>query len=128
MMDAFSSWFLFYQGYKQRNAYIATQCPLVGTVDTFWRMIWDYKSAVIVTLCSAEQDKQVCSTATLQFGHFISVQDFLQYWPTGETDYGEIKVKLIAESSPNGYFNRKFTIAGKVSTCTYILLLMLQFC
>ncbi|XP_065904304.1 receptor-type tyrosine-protein phosphatase delta-like isoform X2 [Dysidea avara] len=90
----------FIDGYKKRNAYIATQCPLVGTVDTFWRMVWEYNSAVIVTLCSVEQDKQ----------------DFLQYWPTGETDYGKIKVKLTSEANPNGYFSRKFTIFGKEGT------------
>ena len=38
---------LFYQGYKRRNAYIATQCPLVSTVDSFWRMLLESPCVVL---------------------------------------------------------------------------------
>ena len=46
-------------------------------MDTFWRMVWEYNSAVIVTLCSVEQDKQVCSCIVVQFCHVIFVVGFL---------------------------------------------------
>ena len=47
------------QGYKARNAFIATQCPMTNTVNDFWRMIWEFKSSAIVMLCSEEHDKKV---------------------------------------------------------------------
>ena len=47
------------QGYKERNAFIATQCPLENTVNDFWRMIWEFKSSAIVMLCDQEHDKKV---------------------------------------------------------------------
>ncbi len=47
------------QGYKQRNGYITTQGPLENTVSEFWRMIWEFKSKVIVMLCRLEEDGKV---------------------------------------------------------------------
>ena len=47
------------QGYKHRNAYIATQGPLESTVTDFWRMIWEFKSRLIVMLCPTEEDGEV---------------------------------------------------------------------
>ena len=48
------------QGYKQKNAYIATQGPLKETVEDFWRMMWEYRCGCIVMLCQLEEDGQVC--------------------------------------------------------------------
>lgn len=47
------------QGYKHRNAYIATQRPLENTVQDFWRMVWEFKSKVIVMLCQTQEDGKV---------------------------------------------------------------------
>ena len=47
------------QGYKQRNAFIATQCPMESTANDFWRMMWESQSAVIVLLSNPEHDKEV---------------------------------------------------------------------
>ena len=47
------------QGYKQRNAYLATQAPLANTVNDFWRMVWEFKSRAIVMLCQLSEDGQV---------------------------------------------------------------------
>jgi protein tyrosine phosphatase len=55
------SWLL--QGYKHRNAYIATQGPLESTVQDFWRMIWELKSQVIVMLCQTQEDDKVRGVA-----------------------------------------------------------------
>ena len=61
---------IFSQGYKCRNAYIATQCPLVSTADSFWRMLYEFKSGVVVTLCSPQHDKGVCYTVMFYY-YFI---------------------------------------------------------
>ena len=44
------------QGYRQCNAYIATQGPLPSTVNDFWQMVWEYKSKCIVMLCNLQED------------------------------------------------------------------------
>ena len=46
----------FFQGYRQRGGYIATQAPMENTVNDFWRMIWDYQSRAIVMLCRMKED------------------------------------------------------------------------
>ena len=47
------------QGYKQKFAYIAAQCPLVNTVSDFWRMISEFSCGCIIMLCPLEEEGQV---------------------------------------------------------------------
>ena len=47
------------QGYKHRNAYIATQAPLENTVGNFWCMIWEFSSRTVVMLCSMQDESEV---------------------------------------------------------------------
>ena len=53
------------QGYKQRNAYIATQGPLQNTVDDFWRMMLEHRCRCIVMLCELEEEDTVRETKLL---------------------------------------------------------------
>lgn len=47
------------QGYRQKDAYIATQGPLPHTIEDFWRMIWDSGSGSIVMLTELLERGQV---------------------------------------------------------------------
>ena len=40
----------FIDGYRYRNAYVATQGPLNETVEDFWRMLWEHNSTIVVML------------------------------------------------------------------------------
>lgn len=39
-----------FQGYSSRREYIATQGPLPGTMDHFWRMVWEQNVTMVVML------------------------------------------------------------------------------
>ena len=47
------------QGYKQLRAYIATQGPLPGTVEAFWRMVWEHHCSCVVMLCEEMENGEV---------------------------------------------------------------------
>ncbi|XP_065904655.1 receptor-type tyrosine-protein phosphatase alpha-like isoform X2 [Dysidea avara] len=87
----------FVDGYKQRNAFIATQCPMENTTNDFWRVMWELQSAIIVLLFSPEHDKE----------------NFYQFWPDEETDYGKVKVSLKSKNERNSYNGYKFSIIGE---------------
>ncbi|CAI8036774.1 Receptor-type tyrosine-protein phosphatase S, partial [Geodia barretti] len=73
----------FVDGYRQNGAYIATQGPLEGTVEDFWRMMWEYQCGCIVMLCQLEEDGQESS---------------YPYWPGEEGEEmvcGRLSVRLV---------------------------------
>lgn len=86
------------QGYKQRNAYIATQGPLPNTENDLWRMLWEFKSKTLVTLCcTTEEGQEVCHP----------------FWPSKENDpvgYGQISVTLQSTTNYEQFEVRKFLL------------------
>uniref|UniRef100_A0A673M5R6 Receptor-type tyrosine-protein phosphatase epsilon n=1 Tax=Sinocyclocheilus rhinocerous TaxID=307959 RepID=A0A673M5R6_9TELE len=70
----------FIDGYRQKDYFIATQGPLVHTVDDFWRMVWEWKCHSIVMLTELqERDQDKC----------------FQYWPTEDlVTYGDFTVEM----------------------------------
>ncbi|XP_038599888.1 receptor-type tyrosine-protein phosphatase epsilon isoform X2 [Tachyglossus aculeatus] len=67
-------------GYKEKNKFIAAQGPKQETVNDFWRMIWEQKSATVVMLTNLKERKE---------------EKCFQYWPDqGCWLYGNIRVSV----------------------------------
>ncbi|KAF8795429.1 Tyrosine-protein phosphatase Lar like protein [Argiope bruennichi] len=63
-------------GYRYKNAYIATQGPLAETTEDFWRMLWEHNSNIVVMLTKLKElGREKCH----------------QYWPN-ERSQREFKV------------------------------------
>lgn len=88
----------FCDGYRLRNAYIATQSPLPETVEDMWRMMYEHNSGIIVMLTKLkEMGRDKCT----------------QYWPAERFgDYGPFRIALNQEYDTNtfNYILREFTI------------------
>ena len=85
-------------GYRKRNAYIATQGPLPSTFADFWRMVWEQNSSTIVMMTKLEERNRLkCD----------------QYWPSKGTEvYGNlIQVTLVDCTELATYTIRTFVIA-----------------
>jgi netrin-G3 ligand len=86
-------------GYKRKNAYIATQGPLPSTAPDFWRMMLEYKLPTIVML-----------TQLVEGG----ITKCYGYWPdkvdtTKSFDY-DIDVTLVSEKHMNEFVIRKLAL------------------
>ena len=107
-----SVWFdlLFpWQGYKQRNAYIATQGPLKNTANDLWRMMWEFKSKTMVTLCNQNEDGQ---------------EACYPFWPINENEkvsYGSVAVTLQSTTNYDQFLIRKYMLHDN-KVCTYVVL------
>ncbi|XP_053397498.1 receptor-type tyrosine-protein phosphatase O-like isoform X2 [Mercenaria mercenaria] len=91
-------------GYSSPREYIGCQGPIPGTIDDFWRMIWEQNVSVVVmlTLCK-EGQKIKCE----------------QYWPdeVGESkQYGDIIVEITSYSNIRTYDYRMFKITNGSTT------------
>jgi protein tyrosine phosphatase len=99
----------FLDGYKQRNAYIATQAPLRNTVNDFWRMMWEYQCGCIVMLCQLEEDGQESS---------------YPYWPGEEGEEmvcGRLSVRLVKVRGHGDILERRMEVKEHKSVSTNIL-------
>ncbi|XP_036068490.1 receptor-type tyrosine-protein phosphatase eta isoform X4 [Oryzias melastigma] len=69
-------------GYQSKKEFIAAQGPLPGTVNDFWRMIWEknVRTLVMLTRCN-EQGRVKCE----------------QYWASAVKSCGDIIVKTTSE-------------------------------
>ena len=84
------------QGYKQANAFIATQGPVPDSIVDFWRMVWEQDVPTIVMLTNLEERGRIkCH----------------RYWPTEKTSmYGSVKVTIQEELELSDYTIRTFSV------------------
>ncbi|MBN3300850.1 PTPRJ phosphatase, partial [Amia calva] len=82
-------------GYNSKKEFIAAQGPLPGTVNEFWRMIWEKNvhSLVMLTRCN-EQGRVKCE----------------EYWPSGTKNYGNITVTMTSDISLEDWTLRDFNL------------------
>ncbi|XP_072310010.1 receptor-type tyrosine-protein phosphatase beta [Eucyclogobius newberryi] len=92
-------------GNNYRREYIATQGPLPGTKDDFWRMVWEHGvyNIVMVTQC-VEKGRVKCD----------------QYWPADREPlyYGDLVIQMLSESVLPEWTIREFKITSE-SGCSY---------
>ncbi|EMP42177.1 Receptor-type tyrosine-protein phosphatase epsilon [Chelonia mydas] len=89
-----------FNGYKEKNKFIAAQGPKQETVNDFWRMIWEQKSAIIVMLTNLKERKE---------------DKCYQYWPDqGCWTYGNIRVSVEDSIVLVDYTIRKFCIQSQL--------------
>ncbi|XP_043196400.1 tyrosine-protein phosphatase Lar-like isoform X3 [Amphibalanus amphitrite] len=86
----------FIDGYRTRNAYIATQGPLAETTDDFWRMLWEHNSTIIVMLTKLkEMGRDKCH----------------QYWPSDKSArYQYCVVEPISDFNMSNCTMREFNV------------------
>uniref|UniRef100_A0A8D1A2T4 Receptor-type tyrosine-protein phosphatase n=1 Tax=Sus scrofa TaxID=9823 RepID=A0A8D1A2T4_PIG len=93
----------FIDGYRQKDSYIASQGPLLHTIEDFWRMIWEWKSCSIVMLTELEERGQ---------------EKCAQYWPSdGLVSYGDITVELKKEEECESYTVRDLLVTNTRVRC-----------
>uniref|UniRef100_A0A3Q3J1B7 protein-tyrosine-phosphatase n=1 Tax=Monopterus albus TaxID=43700 RepID=A0A3Q3J1B7_MONAL len=95
-------------GNNYRREYVATQGPLPGTKDDFWRMVWEHRvhNVVMVTQC-VEKGRVKCD----------------QYWPadTEPLYYGDLVIQMLSESVLPEWTIREFRITSRGSSYPRLL-------
>ncbi|XP_072922716.1 tyrosine-protein phosphatase non-receptor type 12-like isoform X2 [Hemitrygon akajei] len=88
----------FIKGVYGPKSYIATQGPLANSVLDFWRMIWEYKVAIIIMACREfEMGRKKCE----------------RYWPLygdGPLNFGDFQITCEEEQARNDYFIRTLLV------------------
>ncbi|CAN9512449.1 unnamed protein product [Ophioblennius macclurei] len=88
----------FIDGYRQKDAYMASQGPLQHTIEDFWRMIWEWRSCSIVMLTELEERGQ---------------EKCAQYWPSdGVVAYGDISIEIKREEESESYTVRDLLVTN----------------
>uniref|UniRef100_A0A669BVQ9 Receptor-type tyrosine-protein phosphatase alpha n=1 Tax=Oreochromis niloticus TaxID=8128 RepID=A0A669BVQ9_ORENI len=88
----------FIDGYRQKDAYMASQGPLQHTIEDFWRMIWEWRSCSIVMLTELEERGQ---------------EKCAQYWPSDSAvTHGDITIELKREEENESYTVRDLLVTN----------------
>ncbi|XP_028667496.1 tyrosine-protein phosphatase non-receptor type 12-like isoform X2 [Erpetoichthys calabaricus] len=88
----------FIKGTHRSQAYIATQGPLANTVIDFWRMIWEYKVAIIVMACREfEMGRKKC-------------ERYFPLYGDEPLSFGSFKISCETEQTRTDYFIRTLLV------------------
>ena len=84
-------------GYREKNAYIATQAPTNQTVGDFWRMLWENESCIVVMLTKLRE---------------LNREKSFEYWPSEPPAVAvdNLTIEAIAEYNMSHYTLREFKI------------------
>ncbi|KAJ8257210.1 hypothetical protein GJAV_G00183100 [Gymnothorax javanicus] len=83
------------KGYEgEEKCYIATQGPMVNTVEDFWEMVWQEKSSIIVMITDLKEKKEKC----------------VLYWPQEEGQFGRFEVRVTTVKECEGYTIRELSL------------------
>lgn len=91
------------RGYRgDEKAYIATQGPMVNTVNDFWQMAWQEESPVIVMITKLKEKNEKC----------------VLYWPEKRGIYGKVEVLVNSIRESEHYTTRSLTLKSGNQTRT----------
>nr|XP_057923434.1 receptor-type tyrosine-protein phosphatase R isoform X2 [Doryrhamphus excisus] len=83
------------RGYRgDQKAFIATQGPMVNTVDDFWLMAWQEAAPAIVMITKLKEKKEKC----------------VLYWPERRGIYGKVEVAVGGVRECDHYTARRLTL------------------
>ncbi|NWT91305.1 PTPRR phosphatase, partial [Urocynchramus pylzowi] len=78
----------------KEKAFIATQGPMINTVNDFWQMVWQEDSPVIVMITKLKEKYEKC----------------VLYWPEKRGIYGKVEVLVNSVQECKNYTVRQLTI------------------
>ncbi|XP_068791730.1 receptor-type tyrosine-protein phosphatase R isoform X2 [Struthio camelus] len=78
----------------KEKAFIATQGPMINTVNDFWQMVWQEDSPVIVMITKLKEKNEKC----------------VLYWPEKRGIYGKVEVLVNSVKECENYTVRQLTI------------------
>nr|XP_028602791.1 receptor-type tyrosine-protein phosphatase R isoform X3 [Podarcis muralis] len=78
----------------QEKAFIATQGPMINTVNDFWLMVWQEDSPVIVMITKLKEKNEKC----------------VLYWPEKRGIYGKVEVLVNSVQECENYTVRNLTL------------------
>ncbi|EQB78905.1 hypothetical protein CB1_001443025, partial [Camelus ferus] len=82
-------------GYSgKEKAFIATQGPMINTVNDFWQMVWQEDSPVIVMITKLKEKNEKC----------------VLYWPEKRGIYGKVEVLVINVNECDNYTVRNLVL------------------
>ncbi|KAI4546460.1 hypothetical protein MG293_003015, partial [Ovis ammon polii] len=83
------------RGYSgKEKAFIATQGPMINTVNDFWQMVWQEDSPVIVMITKLKEKNEKC----------------VLYWPEKRGIYGKVEVLVISVNECDNYTVRNLVL------------------
>ncbi|CAL8242636.1 unnamed protein product [Merluccius merluccius] len=94
----------FIRGYRgDDKAFIATQGPMMNTMDDFWLMVWQQRAPVIVMITKLKEKNEKC----------------VLYWPERRGFYGTVEVTVDRVQQTDHFTSRSLTL--KVLTHIMVL-------